>query len=358
MTASVLAAASTASIRRGALLAGLAAALAAVFIIAIGFGPVPLGAPKVMAILLDAVGLPGPAEFSERERAIVLAIRLPRACLGVLVGAGLALAGALLQGLFRNPLADPQLIGVSGGAAFAAVATIVLGGTLLKPLISLLGGYALPVAAFLGCLATTALTYRLSTVEGRIFIATMLLAGIAINALAMAGTGYLIFMSDDRQLRDITFWMLGSLGGATWAQVLPVVPFVVLPAALAPRLARALNALILGEREAQHLGFDIETVKSITIAAVASAVGAAVAVAGVIGFVGLVVPHVVRLLLGADHRGVLAGSVLSGAALLLAADLVARLIVAPAELPIGIVTAVLGAPFFLWLLIRRRQDLT
>lgn len=358
MTATVAATATALPSRRSLLLAALAAGLGVVFVLAVGYGPVPIGAPKVGAILFDAIGLPLPVEIAERDRAIILAIRLPRACLGVLVGAGLALAGALLQGLFRNPLADPQLIGVSGGAALAAAATIVLGTTALKPLIAPLGSYALPMTAFFGSLAATALIYRLSTVEGRTFVATMLLAGIAVNALAMAGLGYLTFLSDDRQLRDITFWMLGSLGGATWGQVGAVAPFILLPCLLAPRLARALNALILGEREAQHLGFDIEAVKLIAIAAVALAVGASVAVSGVIGFVGLVVPHLVRLLLGSDHRGVLAGSALLGAALILAADLVARVCVAPAELPIGIVTAILGAPFFIWLLITRRQEVT
>lgn len=358
MTATALTAARGASMRRGALLAGLAVGLGAMFVMAVGFGPVAISPPKVFAVLLDAAGIRLPVEFTDREGSIILAIRLPRACLGVLVGGGLALAGALLQGLFRNPLADPGLIGVSGGAAFAAVATIVLGATLLKPLVAPLGTYALPVAAFLGGLAMTALIYRLSTVEGRTFVATMLLAGIAINALTMAGTGYLIFMSDDRQLRDITFWMLGSLGGATWTQVLAIAPFAILPCLLAPRLARSLNALILGEREAQHLGFDVETTKLLAIGAVALAVGASVAVTGVIGFIGLVVPHLVRLLLGSDHRGVLIGAALLGAALILAADVVARVIVAPAELPIGILTATIGAPFFLWLLVSRRQDAT
>jgi iron complex transport system permease protein len=345
------------ALRRGAVLAVLALALAVMFVVAVGMGPVSIGAAKVLAVLLDAAGLPSFGTIEERERAIIMAIRLPRACLAVLVGAGLALAGALLQGLFRNPLADPQLIGVSGGAAFAAVGTIVLGGTLLKPVTAMLGVYTLPVAAFLGCLTTTALMYRLSTIEGRTFVATMLLSGIAINALAMAGLGFFVFMSDDRQLRDITFWMMGSLGGATWKQVMTVAPFILLPCVLVPGLARALNAFILGERDAVHLGFDIEATKFAAIGAVALAVGAAVAVSGTIGFVGLVVPHLIRLLGGADHRLVLPGSALIGGVLLLAADLLARIAVAPAELPIGLVTSALGGPFFLWLLLSRRRTL-
>jgi iron complex transport system permease protein len=355
---SVIAVGLTASdTRRKLLIIALAVCLAIVFIAAIGIGPALIAPSKVLSILLDAVGLPTLADFDERDRAIVMAIRLPRACLGVLVGVGLALSGALLQGLFRNPLADPGLIGISAGAALAAVATIVLAAGALKPFVALLGAYALPVAAFLGCLTTTALIYRLGTFEGRSFVATMLLAGIAINALAMSGTGFLVFMSDDRQLRDITFWMLGSLGGATWAYTISVAPFILATCALAPMLARALNAFMLGEREAGHLGFNVETTKIVTIVAVAMSVGASVAVSGVIGFVGLMVPHLVRLIAGSDHRLVLPGSALVGATLLLLADIVARMSVAPAELPIGIVTSVLGGPFFLWLLLNRRREL-
>ncbi len=344
-------------LQRGAILAGLAVALAFVFVMAVGVGAVPIPASKVVAILLDAVGLPTGVEIDNRDRAIVWAIRLPRACLGVLIGVGLALSGSLLQGLFRNPLADPQLIGVSGGAAFAAVGTIVLGHSVLLPFTDALGIYALPTAAFAGCLATTALMYRLSTVDGRTFVATMLLAGIAINALAMSGMGFFIFMSDDRQLRDITFWMMGSLGGATWQQVVTVLPFIALPGLLVAYLARALNAFILGEREAVHLGFDVETTKLLAIGAVALCVGSSVAMSGVIGFVGLVVPHLVRLIAGSDNRIVLPASSLAGAILLLIADLVARTVVVPAELPIGLVTSAIGGPFFLWLLVSRRRDL-
>lgn len=344
-------------LQRGAMLAGLSALLALVFVMAVGVGPVSIPASRVVAILFDAAGLPLGIEFEARDQAIVWAIRLPRACLGVLIGGALALAGALLQGLFRNPLADPQLIGVSGGAAFAAVATIVLGHSLLRPFTEAFGSYALPVAAFAGSLVTTGLMYRLSTVDGRTFVATMLLSGIAINALAMAGMGFFIFMSDDRQLRDITFWMMGSLGGATWTQVATAFPFIALPGLLVAYLARALNAFILGEREAVHLGFDVETTKFVAIGAVALSVGASVAMAGAIGFVGLVVPHLVRLVAGADHSIVLPASGLCGAILMLMADLVARTVVVPAELPIGLVTSAIGGPFFLWLLISRRRDL-
>lgn len=344
-------------LQRGAILVALTALLAVVIVMAVGVGAVAIPASKVIAILMDTIGLPIGVEFEARERAIVWAIRLPRVCLGILIGGGLALSGALLQGLFRNPLADPQLIGVSGGAAFAAVGTIVLGHSILRPFTDALDTYALPVAAFAGCLATTGLMYRLSTIDGRTFVATMLLSGIAINALAMSGMGLFIFMSDDRQLRDITFWMMGSLGGATWSQVATVFPFIALPGLLVAYLARGLNAFILGEREAIHLGFDVETTKFVAIGAVALCVGASVAMAGVIGFVGLIVPHLIRLLAGADHAIVLPASALTGAILLLIADLVARTVVVPAELPIGLVTSAIGGPFFLWLLVSRRRDL-
>ncbi|MER8422365.1 iron ABC transporter permease [Mesorhizobium sp. M1403] len=298
--------------------------------------------------------LPGDAALSARDHLIIHDIRLPRVILGVLVGASLAVSGAVMQGLFRNPLADPGLIGVSAGSSLGAVAVIVLGSTTLAPLTSALGTLALPLAAFCGGLATTLLLYQVATRQGRTSVATMLLAGIALAALAMALTGILIFMADDRQLRDLTFWQLGSLGGATWQKIGSVGPIIVLALAAMPFLARGLNALALGEATAGHLGIPVQRLKYTAIVGVSAAVGASVAVSGGIGFVGIVVPHLLRLLIGPNNRYLLPASALLGAALLLLADAVARTIVAPAELPIGIVTAVAGAPFFLWILLRKR----
>lgn len=297
---------------------------------------------------------PADAALAARDQLIVYDIRMPRVLLGVLIGAALAVCGAVMQGLFRNPLADPGLIGVSAGSSLGAVAIIVLGTTWLAPVTLALGALALPLAAFLGGLAVTLLLYAIATRHGRTSVATMLLAGIAISALAMALTGILIFMADDRQLRDLTFWQLGSLAGATWPKIGTVGPVIVAALSAMPFLSRGLNALALGEATAGHLGIPVQRLKYTAIVGVSAAVGASVAVSGGIGFIGIVVPHVLRLAIGPDNRYLLPACALLGASLLLLADAVARTIVAPAELPIGIVTAVAGAPFFLWILLRKR----
>jgi iron complex transport system permease protein len=331
-------------------LAGLAGLLAVVALAALGTGAVAIGPGQVLAILADAVGVALPWPFEARQALVLTGIRLPRVLLGMLVGAGLAVSGAAMQGLFRNPLADPGLIGVSSGAALGAVTVIVLGASLSTAL----GAVLLPGAAFLGGAVATVVVYRLATSGGRTSVATMLLAGIALNALAGAGTGVLTFVADDAQLRDLTFWTLGSLGGATWSALAVLAPCILACVLAAPLLARPLNVMLLGEQEAAHLGIDAQRVKRVVVAGAALCVGAAVAVSGIIGFVGLVVPHLLRLAVGPDHRTLLPGSALLGAALLVAADLLARTVVAPAELPLGIVTALVGGPFFLWLLLRQK----
>ncbi len=342
-------------IRAAFVIAGLGALVVAVAVLSLGTGAIALPPSRVASILW--FGRQGSIDPSlARDAVIVLDIRMPRTLVGLLVGAALAVSGALLQGLFRNPLADPALVGVSSGSALGAAATIVLGhrfvtGTAPLPFA------VLPVASFVGALACTILLYAVATRRGRTSVATMLLAGVAIAALAGAGTGFLAFLSDDRQLRDLTFWTLGSLGGATWTKLSVIAPVVLGALCLAPFLARALNALVLGEAEAFHLGIAIERVKRLTIVAVAVLVGASVATAGLIGFLGLVVPHVLRIAAGPDHRLLLPASALLGGSLLVAGDIVARVVVAPAELPIGIVTALIGAPYFLWLLLRRQSVL-
>jgi iron complex transport system permease protein len=292
--------------------------------------------------------------LSVRDSIIVYDIRLPRIILGMLIGAALAVSGAVMQGLFRNPLADPGLVGVSAGAGLGAIVVIVLGATVFGPVSAVLGIYMLPLAAFLGGLATTLLLYGIATRRGQTSIATMLLAGIALAAMAGALSGILVYMADDRQLRDLTFWGLGSLAGATWTKILAAGPIIVVVLVFAPFLARGLNALALGEATANHMGIPVQRLKYTAIVGVAAATGASVAVSGGIGFVGIVVPHLLRLLIGPDNRYLLPASALLGASLLLLADAVSRTIVAPAELPIGIVTATAGAPFFLWILLRRR----
>lgn len=294
--------------------------------------------------------------LSARDRIIVFDIRLPRALLGVLIGAALAVSGAVMQGLFRNPLADPGLIGISSGAALGAVVMIVLGGYLPATLLGLVGSFALALAAFAGGLLTTFLLYRIATRHGQTSVATMLLAGIAIAALAGAVTGILIYTADDKQLRDVTFWNLGSLAGATWPKVLTAGPIILVSLTVLPFLGRGLNAITLGEAAAFHMGVKVQQLKNIAVVSVAAAVGASVAVSGGIAFIGIVVPHLLRMVIGPDHRYLLPASALLGATLMLAADMAARTIVAPAELPIGIITALAGAPFFLWMLLRNRPS--
>jgi iron complex transport system permease protein len=312
------------------------------------------GASDASVVDLIRASISGDIEISARDRVIIYDIRLPRVALGILIGAALAVSGAVMQGLFRNPLADPGLVGVSAGAGLGAISIIVLGGTTLGPLVALLGIYALPFAAFLGGLATTLLLYKVATRRGQTSVATMLLAGIALGAMAGAFSGVLVYLADDNQLRDLTFWGLGSLAGATWTKILAAGPIIVLALVASPFLARGLNALALGEGAAHHLGVPVQRLKNTAIVTVAAATGASVAVSGGIGFVGIVVPHLLRLSIGPDHRYLLPASALLGASLLLLADAVSRTIVAPAELPIGIVTAAVGAPFFLWILLRRR----
>ena len=287
-----------------------------------------------------------------RDQLVLWSIRLPRIALAIMIGALLAAGGTVMQGLFRNPLADPALAGIAPGAGFAAALAIVVGDRMLAD--SKMPFELLPVAAIVGALTATVILYRLATRHGRTSIATLLLAGIAIGALANAGIGFLVFLADDRQLRDITFWLLGSLGGATWNKAAAIAPFAALMLAGLPFIARGLDLIVLGEAEAFHMGIAVERLKRIAIVLVAAATGAAVSVAGVIGFVGIVVPHLLRLAIGPGHRLLLPAALCLGAILLLLADTFARVVAAPAELPIGIVTAAIGAPFFLSLLLRQR----
>jgi iron complex transport system permease protein len=313
-----------------------------------------LGAASLATLMLGATHLPagtvlailGGHESPGWANAIVWQIRVPRLFFGWAVGCALATSGALMQGIFRNPLADPTLVGVAGGAALGASTAIVMGG------VEVGGLSAVSAAALVGGLLATLIVYRLSVVRGRTVAFTMLLAGIAINALASAGTGLWTYVAEDQQIRDIAFWSLGSLAGASWDALPILLPMTLVPFFLSLRWCPALDALLLGEAEAHHIGVDVRGVRRRAVAATAIMVASAVAVSGLIFFVGIMIPHVVRLLVGPGHRWLLPLSGLLGAGFLLAADLVARVAVAPAELPIGIVTALVGAPFFLVLLRR------
>ena len=295
-----------------------------------------------------------PAELPLAAKVVLWDIRLPRMLMAIVVGAALAVSGAVMQGLFRNPLADPGIVGVSAGAGTGAVIAIVLGSALPFGLASALGPWLVPLAAALGAWGTIMVLYAIATRRGVTTIATLLLAGIAISALAGALSGVLIYAADDTQLRDLTFWGLGSLAGATWTKLMAAAPLMIAGLLCARPLARGLNGLALGEAAAYHIGLPVQRLKRVAILSTAAATGAAVAVSGGIGFVGIVVPHLLRLISGPDHEELLPNAALLGASLLLLADLISRVIVAPAELPIGIITATLGGPFFLWLLLRGR----
>lgn len=319
------------------LLAG-AAALAG-----LALGPVRIGPGAIWAA---ATGAGDPA-----HAAILGQIRAPRVALGAGVGVGVALAGAALQGLLRNPLADPGLIGVTGGAALGAAVVLVLGDLLLAGIAPWLRPWLLPLVAFAGAGAVTAFVFLVARVEGGLPVATLILAGVAVNAIAGAGIGALVYVSDDDELRDLTFWSMGALGAAGWPLVLVARAAALLAGALLARLDRALDLFQLGERAAFHAGIEVERVKRRAGLLAALGVGAATAAAGPIGFVGLVAPHLARLLLGPAHAWVLPGS----AALVLLADLAVRLAVPPAEPPIGLATSLIGGPFFLWLLLARAR---
>jgi iron complex transport system permease protein len=348
-----------ASLRRPAegrvAIAAMGVVLVLCVLLSIRAGAMELSTRQVVGILLDRVGIASPWPFSAQQASVVLSIRLPRVLLAVLMGATLATSGAAMHGLFRNPLADPALLGVSSGASLGAVAAIALGATLLGKLSALAGAWLVPAAAFTGGLLATWVSMHVGSVEGRTRTALMLLAGVAVNALAGAGIGLTMHLVTDAELRSITFWTLGSLGGATWRILAVTGPLLLATVLGLARVGRSLNALLLGEREAMHLGVPVERTQRTVVLLTALGVGASVAVAGVIGFVGLVVPHVVRTLLGPDHRRLLPGSMLVGASLLLLADATARTIVAPAELPVGVVTAAIGAPLFLFQLASGRR---
>ena len=336
------------------LLTVLACLVPVVMIISIGVGAVTIPASEILAILFDRLGF-GSDAINDQAALIIESIRLPRTLLGLLVGGSLAVAGAAMQGLFRNPLADPSIIGVASGSALGAGIAIVLGGVLLVGMPALLQSYSVSILAFVGGVSTTWLVYKIGTGSNGTSVATMLLAGVAVNALAGAGMGILNYVADEAMLRNLTFWQMGSLGGATWDLVLICASLLVPVMLLFGRYGQVLNALLLGESEARHLGIDVQKVKLQLIFLTALAVGVSVSVSGIIGFVGLVVPHLIRLAVGPDHRILLPASIMLGGILLLVADMVSRTIVAPAELPIGIVTALMGAPVFLSLLWQQRK---
>ena len=336
------------------LLVGLAILLPVTMIVSLGTGPVSISAMDILSLLLERLGVMH-SDVPEHVRLIVESIRLPRTLLGVLVGGSLAIGGAAMQGLFRNPLADPSIIGVASGAALGAAVAIVLGGLLFSGFPEIIQNYSVSLLAFIGSSLTTLVVYKIGTTSNGTSVATMLLGGVAISALTGACLGILTYLSDDATLRNLTFWQMGSIAGATWNSVLISVSLLLPVILLLCRYGPVLNAMLLGESEARHLGINVQKAKLVLIVLTALAVGVSVSVAGVIGFVGLVVPHLIRIMAGPDHNVLLPASAMLGAILLLLADMVARVIVSPAELPIGIVTALMGAPFFISLLWQQRK---
>ncbi|HCG7912235.1 iron ABC transporter permease [Vibrio parahaemolyticus] len=294
------------------------------------------------------------SELAPHIQLVINEIRLPRTILCMFIGAILAICGVVMQGLFRNPLAEPGIIGVSAGAALGGAFAIVVFAEFSQNHPQLMNLAALPLFAFLGGALTTVLVYWLGTNKFGTSVTIMLLAGVAISALSGAAIGFLNFSADDQMLRDLTLWSMGSLAGANWAGIgLASVTLVVLLFCFHKK-AMSLNALLLGESEARHLGVPVQKLKRQLILLSAVGVGVTVSICGAIGFIGLVIPHLGRMLAGPDHRTLLPISALLGALLLTCADMIARVLLAPAELPVGIVTALIGAPFFIYLLFQQR----
>lgn len=333
-------------------LIGLTVLLLIAAVASLCLGAVKIPVETLWNMTLYKLGLSGQQIFTDQQEAVFISLRLPRLLLGILIGATLSICGTAIQGLFRNPLAEPGLIGISAGATLFAVLVIVLEAKYLSWLTDWLGYYSLGIAAFIGATLTTFLVYRFSVQRGKTNVTTLLLIGIAINALVGAITGLLTYVASDEQLRSITFWSLGSLGGATWKSVTALLPFVLVSTIGLIWCRKPLNALALGESQAEHLGVPLQQVKKYIIIFAAIGVGASVAASGMIGFIALVVPHILRISVSSNHYFVLPASALLGASVLVFADLIARTMVAPSELPIGILTALIGVPVFIYIIVR------
>ena len=323
--------------------------LLATALLSLSMGPVEIPAGHVAAIVLSFVG-PDVAEFGRTEELVIQQIRLPRIIVGGCVGMALGVAGATMQGLFRNPMADPGIIGVSAGGALGAVVIIATGAAGVFFL-------ALPLFAFLGAMAASLLVYGIAAVGGRFSMATLLLAGVAVNAfLAAVISAIILFLPNNTALREILFWLAGGLDSRAWEHVRIAAPFILGGIGVILLMTRDLNLLMLGDDEARSMGVRVGPARVVLLTAAAMATGAAVAVSGIITFVGLVTPHVLRLLLGPDHRVLMPMSALGGATFVILADTLARTVIQPAELRVGIITAFVGAPFFIFLLIKNKRQ--
>ena len=336
--------------RVAALFVGLAVLVLVLAVVSAGLGQLQIPPGEVLASVLHRLGIGDTGAVSHpNAEAALWTIRFPRIVMAMLVGAALATGGALMQGVFGNPLADPGVVGVSSGAAVGACSVIVFGW-------SFLGSWTVALTAFVAGLVTTLLVYTTARDKGRTEVVTLVLTGVAVNAVAGAALAFLTFLGDTQAREQIVFWQLGSLNGTRWQYVAVVAPVVVAGVVGATTVARRLDLLALGERSARHLGVDVERLRIVCIVLVALLTAGAVAFCGIIAFVGLVVPHLVRMAVGPGHRVLIPASALGGAALLLCADLVARTAVPYADLPIGMLTALVGGPFFFWLIRRTRRS--
>ena len=327
--------------RWGVITAAMAVGLVLTIIVALTIGAVSIPLETIIDVLTG-----GGNKF---QRSIILDTRLPRIILGALVGASLAVAGVAMQGVFRNPMASPYVLGISSGAAFGASLAIVLGISWLP------GEFAIPSMAFIFCFLTLFLVYAISRTKGGFVpVETLLLAGIAVGAFFNALVSLMKYFAGE-ELSAIVFWMMGGLWQARWEDVVVALPMIITGTAILWLLSRDLNTMMVGEEHALHLGLNVNSVRLVVLLAASLVTAAAVSVSGVIGFVGLVVPHIARLLVGADHRILIPVSLLGGAIFMVWMDTLARTVIAPAELPVGIITALVGAPFFIYLIISRRR---
>ena len=331
----------------------LCAVLLCCSLLSVMVGPVfvhPLTVIKCWLSLLSGGIIDQP--INDMHRTIILTIRMPRVCMAAMVGMGLALCGASMQGLFRNPMAEPYVLGMSSGAATGAAVAIVLGAG------GIFGSFVVPALAFIGATLTIFTVYSIARTEGRVPTETLLLAGIAVGFFLHAMVSFLKLIASQEALRDVVLWLMGSFASSSWKDAGITAPPILVGCTVLMLLSRELNALQFGEEMAMHLGMEVETIKRILLTAAALVTAVSVAMSGIIGFVGLVVPHIVRILTGGDHRTLLPFSALTGGIFLLIADTAARTLNGPAEIPVGIITAAVGAPYFIYLLRRRKKAVT
>jgi len=333
--------------------------LAIISLVSTTIGPVKISILQIIDILFESININtnlSSSEISQAFKTVVIDIRLPRILMGIIVGIALGISGAILQGLFRNPLIDPGFIGVSSGAAIGAMFVIMF-----SQLIAIENNFyiqfLLPVFAMSGGLSTTILVYKMSQMSGKTNIMAMLLSGIAVNAFSGSIIGFLVYRASDMELRSFTFWTLGSLDNSNWLIVSIAIVAILIPIIISINLRKKLDIFMLGDAEAGYLGLNIEKLKKRIIFISALMVGVTVAFCGMIGFIGLVTPHLVRLIMGPSHKTLIFGSAILGAIILILADFISRIIIAPAQLPIGIITSALGAPFFLWLIVSQKQKI-